>query len=109
MGRMPPRMAHWVIFLGKKPCQPKLCFPPCPQRGPGQRRVLAPTSLGLPIPPPLTAAAWQHPWGSLVQRDLALLVLVTSVRSEKNQALVAGGELRNDCSKAARGYGKFDG
>lgn len=65
--------------------------------------------LGLPIPPPLTAAAWQHPWGSLVQRDLALLVLVTSVRSEKNQALVAGGELRNDCSKAARGYGKFDG
>lgn len=68
MGRMPPRMAHWVIFLGKKPCQPKLCFPPCPQRGPGQRRVLAPTSWGSPSlhPSPLLPGSTHGvPWCSV--------------------------------------------
>lgn len=68
--------------------------------------------LWLPIPPlhpSLLPGSTQHPWASRVQRGSALPVLVTGVRSGKNRALVAGGELQNVCSKAAQGYGKFDG
>lgn len=57
----------------------------------------------------LLPGSTQHPWGSLVLWDLALLVPVTSMCSENNQALVAEGKLRKDCSKAAWGYSKFDG
>lgn len=38
-------------ILGENFCQSKLCFPPPSQTGPGQRRVLAPTSSGSPSHP----------------------------------------------------------
>ena len=69
--------------------------------------------LRLPVrclhPSLLLPGSTQHPRGSLVQRDSALPVLLASMCSEEGQALVVGGEPRNDCSKAAQGYGKFDG
>lgn len=51
------------------------------------------------------ASSTQDPGGSPLQGDSALPVLVTSVCSERNAALVGGGELCNDCCKAAWGYG----
>lgn len=107
MGRIPPCTAHWVIFWGKNPVSPSSASLHAPKQVQGSRGSWHPPSRA-PHPSIPHCCCLAAP-STLVQRNPALPMLVTSVCLEKKQVLVAGGKLRNDCSKAARGYSKFDG